>query len=61
MMGEGKATKAAERWSCGDCAAEGKEFSGEEANVILHSVKIHGAYTVSRDTASKVVRVQTKT
>lgn len=59
VMGEGNEAKG-ESWSCGDCAAEGKTFTDEEAKVILHSVKIHGAHDVIRDTANKIVRGQSK-
>ena len=60
MMGEGNET-VGEQWSCGDCAEAGTEFKDEEAKVILHSVKTHSAYNVSRDTVNKIVRAQSKT
>ena len=58
--GEGKLDKAAAQWSCGECADAGQAFTDEEAQVILHCVQKHKAYDVNRDTANKVVRVQSK-
>ena len=58
MGGEGGLDKAAAQWSCAECADAGKAFTDEEAQVIFHCVKAHGAYDVSRDTVNKVVRVQ---
>jgi hypothetical protein len=58
MGGEGKLDRPAARWSCGVCVDTGEQFQGEEAQVILHCVQHHGAYTVKRDVAKRIVRVE---
>ena len=58
MGGEGKLDKPAVQWSCGTCADTGEQYEGEEAQVILHCVQHHGAYTVQRDIATRLVRVE---
>ena len=49
-----------DKWSCGDCADAGQEYTEEEAKVIIHSVSTHRAFNIDRDTEKRIVRAVPK-